>query len=449
MSKQTRNSVRFVALTLLERVDKGGAYSNLVVKEAIEKSKLNSKDARLLTEMVYGTISQQLRLDFYLAPFLKQAKKIDPWVRCLLRLSVYQLEFLDKVPSHAILNEAVEIAKERGNIGASKFVNGVLRTLQREGVPSLENISDEKERLSIEFSLPLWLVETFIAQMGIAETRTLGQSLLEPSHVSGRVDTRFCTRENALKELNELGIEAKASKLSAVGVVAEKGFLAGSQLFQAGEMTIQDESSMLVAPILQVAPNHHVLDACAAPGGKTTHIATYLDKTQGGQVTALDIHPHKVKLIQQNADRLHVADVVEARQLDAREVATTFEAATFDRILVDAPCSGMGLIRRKPDIKYQKQASDFEKLPTIQLEILESVAPTLKSGGLLVYSTCTILSAENEAVVAAFLANHPEFELAPLTVNRRVQTAVKENCLTIYPQTFHSDGFFISCLRKK
>lgn len=234
-----------------------------------------------------------------------------------------------------------------------------------------------------------------------------------------------------------------------MGIVAEKGFLAGSTLFQQGRMTIQDESSMIVAPILDVQPGDKVLDACAAPGGKTTHIATYLDAKKGGEVLALDIHPHKVALIQENAERLQVEDVVRARQLDARDVAKVVPNETFDRILVDAPCSGIGLIRRKPDIKYQKTPQDFQNLPKIQLSILESVTPSLKSGGRLVYSTCTIMEEENEQVVNAFLANHPEFELVTPNVNEHVRPALANQMLTIYPQMYHTDGFFISCLQKK
>lgn len=452
MSKKANGltkTVRFVAFTLLERIDKGGAYSNLAIKEAIETTHLNEKDARLLTELVYGTVGNQLRLDYYLAPFLKKAKKVDRWVQCLLRMSVYQFTFLDKVPNHAIVNEAVEIAKYRGNIGIGQFVNGVLRQIQRVGVPDVQAIDDHLERVAISYSLPIWLVQALVQQIGMEATEKLGESLMKPSHVSARVDTRWCTIQQAIAELANEGIAAKPSLLSSAGIVAEKGFLAGSTLFQQGRMTIQDESSMLVAPILDVQPGDKVLDACAAPGGKTTHIATYLDAKKGGEVLALDIHPHKVALIQENAERLQVEDVVRARQLDARDVAKVVPNETFDRILVDAPCSGIGLIRRKPDIKYQKTPQDFQNLPKIQLSILESVAPSLKSGGRLVYSTCTIMEEENEQVVNAFLANHPEFELVTPNVNEHVRPALANQMLTIYPQMYHTDGFFISCLQKK
>lgn len=448
MKKSVKKSVRYVALKALERVDQGGAYSNLLLRELIDKSKLNEKDGRLLTELVYGTISHQRLLAFYIQPFIMKAKKVDDWVKLLLELSVYQLLYLDKVPSHAVLNEAVEIAKGRGNEGIGRFVNGVLRNIQRQGVPSLETIEDPMERLSREISLPKFLTKKLVNEIGEEETLELGLSLFEPSHVSCRVDTRNITRDAALDILLEEGIEARKSDVSPYGIVADRGYIAGSSLFRYGLLTIQDESSMLVAPALQVEANHQVLDACAAPGGKTTHIATFLDAEEGGKVTSLDIHPHKVSLIEENAKRLHVSDVVEAKELDARAVSETFPENYFDRILVDAPCSGLGLMRRKPDIRYNKQPEDFRKLPVIQLDILESVAPSLKPDGILVYSTCTFAPEENQEVVAEFLNRHPEFSLVEVPVGNVVQSSIKNNMLTIYPHQYMTDGFFISCLRK-
>ncbi|HRL50782.1 MAG: 16S rRNA (cytosine(967)-C(5))-methyltransferase RsmB [Enterococcus sp.] len=448
-NKQTKRTVRYVALEALERVTKGGAYSNLLLRELMNQGRLNEKDGRLLTELVYGTIARQLLLDYYLMPFTKQAKKVDGWVQNLLRLSLYQLLYLDKVPSHAILNEAVEIAKTRGNIGISKFVNGVLRNVQRQGVPALTQIENPIERLSIEISMPQWLVEKFVHQIGLEQTRAFGLSLFEASHLSGRVNTNLLSREAAIETLTLEGFEVEESQISPYGIVGKKGFLAGSRLFAEGQLTIQDESSMLVAPTLQIEAHHQVLDACAAPGGKTTHMATFLKAEQGGKVTALDIHAHKVRLVEENAQRLHVADVVETKVLDARLVNQTFAPETFDRILVDAPCSGLGLMRRKPDIKYSKKPSDFTQLPLIQMAILESVAPTLKAGGLLVYSTCTIIPEENQMVVSQFLSHHPEFELVPLAVSPVLANSLTDEMLTLYPQTFLTDGFFISCLRKK
>ena len=335
--KKLRHSVRFTALEAIERINHGGAYSNLLLNELIQKNQVDGKDTALLTELVYGTISRQLLLTYQIEPFIKKAKKVDPWVKRLLQLSLFQMLYLDRVPDHAIINEAVEIAKAKGNPGTGKFVNGVLRSIQREGVPSLDLIKDPLERLATEISLP-----KFLAELGEAETRKLGLSLLEPSRVSARIDLRFLSREEAIEALAEDGIDARISELSPYGIVADKGFLAGSELFQNGWLTIQDESSMLVAQALQIEPGQKVLDACAAPGGKTTHIAALLNNE--GSVTALDIHEHKLKLVRENAERLRVADTVVTKEMDARKVAETFDAESFDRILVDAPCSGLGLM---------------------------------------------------------------------------------------------------------
>ena len=449
IAKHIKETARFTALELLTKISNNQAYSNVLINEAIKRHHLSDKDARLMTEIVYGTISRQLTLEYYLAPFIKKAKKVDEWVKQLLYLSMYQMLYLDKVPEYGIFNDAVTIAKAKGNPGIGKFVNGVLRNIQRQGVPSLDDIEDTVERLSIEISMPLWLTKRLIDDIGLEETKQLGHSLLTPSHVSARIDTRNVARDDAVKILNDEGIEVSSSQLSPYGVVAEKGFLASSQLFKEGKMTIQDESSMLVAPSMQIEETHLVLDACAAPGGKTTHIATFLSHEKGGKVISLDIHPHKIKLIESNANRLHVNEEVDAKLLDAREVKSTYPDDYFDRILIDAPCSGLGLLRRKPDIKYHKSPEDFMNLQRIQLEILESVVSKVKQWGIITYSTCTLTHEENKDVVAIFLNKHPEFELIDVLGATEFTKSYHDKQLQLYPHHYHTDGFFISCLQRK
>lgn len=446
--RNVKKTSRYLAMSILERTDKTGSYSNLLINEAIQKNKLSAADARLLTELVYGVLQRKLTLDFYLSPFLNEDKKIDIWVRNLLRLSIYQMIYLDKIPVHAILFEAVEVAKKKGHVGISKFINGVLRNADRNGFPSVEKIADPIERLSIELSMPRWLVEKFTADIGLEETKKLGESLLRPSHSSARVNEKFLTVEESLEAMEEEGFDVRESMISPVGIVSDGGHFASSPLFQSGQLTIQDESSQLVAPALQLEPHHQVLDACAAPGGKTTHIASYLSAEEGGKVTALDLHEHKVALITENAKRMHVEDVVTAMKLDARNVDQEFSDEQFDRILVDAPCSGLGLMRRKPDIKYTKKEKDLLNLQKIQLGILEQVAPKLKVGGLLVYSTCTIANEENKETVENFLAAHADFEKVPVRTEESLSGCLKDGFLQIYPHDFGTDGFFISCLRK-
>ena len=438
-----RHMVRYQTLLILNRVQQSQAYSNLMIKEA----EVADKDRGLLAEIVYGTISYRYYLDYQMDEFVR-GKKMDAWVRELLRLSLYQMIFLDRIPDHAVIHDAVTIAKQAGNEGVGKFVNGILRAFQRRGHIAVQT-EDALTTVSIETSMPKELLQFLSDQYGFDTTKALAYSLLTPSHVSARLTHLDESRPALLKELIAEGYEVKESQVSPYGIIGGHGFLAGSTPFKEGRLTIQDESSMLVAPALQVEPHHHVLDACAAPGGKTTHIASYLDANQGGKVTALDIHPHKKRLIEENAKRMHVEDVVEARVMDAREVQSEFDNESFDRILVDAPCSGLGLMRRKPDIKYTKTVEDLERLPQIQLEILESCASKLKNHGILLYSTCTINKKENEAVIEAFLANHPEFQVTTVKGSEQIEKSVHHQMVTLLPQDYYTDGFFICCLVKE
>ena len=447
--RNTKKTSRYLAMSILEKIENNHSYSNLLLNETIQKNNLSSADARLLTELVYGVLQHKMTLDYYLAPFLKENQKVDVWVRNLLRLSIYQMIYLDKIPAHAILFEAVEVAKKKGHIGISKFVNGILRNAERKGLRSIDQIKDPIERLSVEISMPKWLVEKFKAEIGMEETRKLGESLLNSSHSSARINEKYLSIKEAIEAMEEEGFDVEQSAVSPSGIVSSGGHFASSPLFQSGQLTIQDESSMLVAPAMKIEPHHQVLDACAAPGGKTTHIASYLSKQAGGKVVALDLHPHKVKLIEDNAKRLHVDEVIEGRTMDARKVESAFEDETFDRILVDAPCSGLGLMRRKPDIKYTKKPQDITQLKKIQLDILTSVAPKLKEDGLLVYSTCTITKEENQGTVESFLAIHSNFEKVSIVANELLSETIQDNLMQIYPQDFGTDGFFISCLRKK
>ena len=223
-----------------------------------------------------------------------------------------------------------------------------------------------------------------------------------------------------------------------------------TRLFKEGYLAVQDESSMLVAPALNIEPSHQVLDACAAPGGKTMHIATnYLDAQEGGKVVALDVHEHKVDLIKENAIRQHVESVVEAKQLDARNITDEFPENSFDRVLVDAPCSGLGLMRRRPEIRYTKTKEDILSLQKLQLEILEEVSKSLKSDGELVYSTCTITHLENQDVIRAFLDKHSEFTLVDVEYPNSDMNPNEDGTITIFPHQHKTDGFFISKLVKK
>ena len=449
LPRKVYESPRLAALELLVQVSEEDAYSNLLLKSYMTKHRLSEKDGRLMTEIVYGTISRKMTLEYGLTDFVEDTSKIDNWVKQLLLLSMYQMEYLDKVPVYSVISEAVEIAKAKGNQGIARFVNGVLRNIQRQGPRPTEEIKNALKRLSTEISMPKWLTKKLVEEIGYEETRELGLSLLEPSKVSGRIDTRKISQKEAVERLISEGIKATPSEISPYGVVADKGFLAGSSLFKEGLLTIQDESSMLVAPSLQIEKDNHVLDACAAPGGKTVHMATFLEEAAGGKVTALDIYEHKIKLIEENAERMQVDTLVETHLLDARDVSTAFPDNTFDRILIDAPCSGLGLLRRKPDIKYSKKKEDFLNLQEIQLEILESVVTKVKEWGIITYSTCTITSEENQEVIEKFLKKHPDFEKIEILGAESVADSYHDKMLQIYPHQYHTDGFFICSLRKR
>ncbi|WP_407891263.1 16S rRNA (cytosine(967)-C(5))-methyltransferase RsmB [Lacticaseibacillus sp. N501-2] len=438
---------RDLAVTVLEKVEKQGSYSNLTLDATLKKYTLDPRDAHLLTNIVYGVIQHRMTLDFYLAPFVGD-RKLDAWVRVLLQGAVYQMVYLDKVPERAIFYDATEIAKRRGKLGVAKFVTAILRHIQRQGVPSLDTIQDPTERLSVESSTPRWLVDLLIHEQGLEKTQSILSVINQPANASIRVNSQKHTVAELQAQLVDRFPDIAPSKVAPAGLVAPGGYLAGAPEFQYGMFTMQDESSMLVAPSMGIKPDFQVLDACAAPGGKTTHIAEYLDAQAGGKVVALDLHPHKVKLIAQNASRLGLADRVEAWAMDARDAKETFAPASFDRVLVDAPCSGLGLIRRKPEIKYEKKPEDLEHLPEIQSAILASVAGLVKVGGRLTYSTCTMAKAENQQVVATFLAAHPEFEQVPTPGLERLTKAHSAPALQLFPDDYDTDGFFIATLAR-
>ena len=429
-------TARSLALTVLENVLMNQAYSNIALNKHLKGSQLSVADKGLVTEIVYGTVARKLTLEWYLSHFIEDRDKLDNWLYILLLLSAYQLRYLDKIPNHAVVNEAVEIAKARKK-GSEKLVNAVLRRTLREGWPDIATIKRKNKSDSIAYSLPVWLVSKLKEEYGEERAQAIFESLLVRNKASIRVTD--LSRKEEIKAV----LEASDSPLAVSGLVKEQGHFAGHDLFSEGAITIQDESSQLVAPTLDIQGDEQVLDACAAPGGKTVHMASYLTS---GKVTALDLYDHKLDLIQENAQRLGVADRVQTQKLDARKVHEFFEKDSFDKILVDAPCSGIGLLRRKPDIKYNKETADFTSLQEIQLEILGSVCQTLRKGGIITYSTCTIVSEENFQVVEAFLESHPEFEQVKL--EHECKDILKDGCILITPELYGSDGFFISQFRK-
>ncbi|ARK31051.1 16S rRNA (cytosine(967)-C(5))-methyltransferase RsmB [Halalkalibacter krulwichiae] len=443
--------VREVALEVLLQIEKHQAYSNLLLNQTVKRANLDPRDVGLLTEIVYGTIQRRDTLDYYLNYFVKKGvHSLNDWVRVLLRLSVYQLVYLDRIPERAIVHEAVTIAKKRGHKGISGMVNGVLRSLIRQGVPTIDKGQSSIEQIAIETSFPIWLVQRWVEQYGTEITKEMCESSLIPPHVTVRVNQVKSTVEQALERLQVEGVQARFGELSEDALIIEKGNVFQTSAYLEGIVTAQDESSMLVGRALGVKEGMEVLDTCAAPGGKSTHIAEQMNDR--GEVFSFDLHEHKVKLIREQANRLGLTSI-KAEATDARKLKMHMNGKQFDRVLIDAPCSGFGVIRRKPDIKWSKQLKDVEAIKEIQSSILNEVAPLLKTGGTLVYSTCTVDKDENEKVVQSFLDRHPDFQLDKTLIERLPEKAksskhYKDGMITILPQDFHTDGFFIASLIK-
>lgn len=447
--KQFAQNVRWQALKLIHQIEYENQYSNVLIDQTLQHTQLNELDQKLLVQLVYGVVQRRLTLDYYLEPYLK-GKKIDTWIASLFRLSVYQLVFLDKIPDHAVLNEAVEIAKTNGHGGLGKFVNAILRQFKRQTLRALPAKDTAPfEYLSIQYSMPLWLVKELSQWLGnnANQLEALLESLLATPNLSARVIAPVSERSSIQQQLLAETVVTEPSQVSPYGLLVQSGNIIHSKVFHDGKVTIQDESSMLVAPLGKLTGTEQVLDACSAPGGKATHIAQLLTT---GHLTALDLSSHKLKNVDQHLLRMGLAEKVTTQQADAAKFLPK-NNALYDTIYLDAPCSGLGLMRRKPEIKYEKQAQDLVELAKIQAEIFNHVASLLKPGGVLVYSTCTLAPIENEQMVDQFLANHSDFQLDPIQPAELIQQDLlnEHGQIRIWPHQYHTDGFFISRLVKK
>lgn len=440
-------NARELALQTLTDILIDGAYSNHALSEQIEKNELTVQDKNFMTELVYGTLQHEQLLNFYVTPFFNG--KVKAWVRILIQMTLYQMLFLDSVPEHAAISEAVKIAKKRGGQFNGKLVNAILREMTRTPLPSLDTIKDEAERLAVETSHPLWLIKLWSKQFGWEKTIQMARANNERVNVTIRVNGVRGTREELKQKLESEGITCEYGNLSQDALVILKGNVIKTKAFEQGWFYVQDESSMLVARALK--PKHHskVLDTCSAPGGKTTHVAELMRQT--GTVYAHDVYEHKIKLIKDNVKRLGLTNVVATLQ-DATTLNERYESDSFDAVLVDAPCSGLGILRRHPEVKITKQPSDLDEIMMIQKKILNTVAPLVKVGGTLVYSTCTVNRKENDKMVEQFLAQHPEYELDPTLVNRLPEVLheqTKNGMVQLFPGDYQTDGFFIACLKRQ
>ncbi|MDB5085545.1 MAG: rRNA methyltransferase [Bacilli bacterium] len=447
-------SSREIALETLLKIDTHDAYSNLALQNILRKHSLSAQDRHFVTQLVYGTVQFQLLLDHYLQPFLKQpVEKLKPWVRQLLRMSTYQLFFLERVPPFAIVNEAVSIGALRGG-SLRGFINAVLRNLQRsEAYKQRASQLDVTQQTSasdiaIKTSHPSWMIQDWIDEFGLERAKSIAVSNNQRPFVSLRVNVRKITRDALYAQLKGEGLSVELSPVSPVGIRLLEGVDAAQwKWFREGFVTMQDESAMLVAPVLDPVKGMRLLDACAAPGGKTTHLAELLD--DDADIVAADLHRHKMELITGAAKRLHLSSI----RPEVRDMSLSgAEIAPFDRILLDAPCSGLGVIRRKPDLKWRKTPEDVTELPNLQQRLLHECWRHLRPGGVLVYSTCTIRSSENSRVIESFCQRQEDAllddvrDLLPEQVAEQV--LVSPFGVTILPDQFGSDGFFIARLSK-
>ncbi len=438
-------SSRSLALGVLQDVFVNGAYANIALSKKLNESKLSPLDRRLATELVYGSVKACGTLDWLLGHYVKKPlSQTDPLVVNILRLGMYQLYFMDKIPSSAAVNESVNLAKTFAHPGASGFVNAVLRSAVREPekvrYPNLAK--DPLRHIALREFHPEWLVRHWLDKLGTGETLALCHFNNSYPPLSLRTNTLRISREDLLQKLAEAGAEAEPSVLIPEGILCRRMGDEPLRFLREGLCQAQDESSMLVAHVVAPQPGDFVIDACAAPGGKSTHMATLMQNQ--GRVLATDIHPHKILLIEDNRRRLGL-DIIEARQLDATELHLSY-AMQADRVLVDAPCSGLGVLRRRPDARWRKETS-LKELPALQKKILQSAAQCVKPGGVLVYSTCTLEEAENDSIVLEFLQANPDFALD--TTGAYFPVPRQESMVTLWPQRDGTDGFFIARMSRK
>ena len=437
-------TAREVAMLTLTACEKQGAWSDGHLKQMLREQHLDSRDAALATRLCFGVLQNRMLLDWHLASFCNTPlNRLDLKVLCNLRIAAYQILFLDKIPASAAVNEAVNLTKKHcRNPRAAGMVNGILRAmLRQETLPAPEG-KDVPETLSVRYSHPRWLVEEFVSVLGSDGTEALLAANNEQPPISAQVNTCKATAEQTMELLASEGVHALPHPwMKNCLILSETGNLERLQAFREGLFYVQDCAARLAVTAARLQPGQRVLDCCAAPGGKS--FATAIDMNNRGEVISCDIHPHKIKLLEAGCERLGLS-VIHPMLQSASERREEWVNG-FDTVITDVPCSGLGIIRKKPDIRY-KDPEPLKGLPAIQKKILDNCCGYVKPRGTLIYATCTLLRRENEEIVLAFLAEHPEFELEPLGLN---VIGGDQPMLTFWPYIHHTDGFFVARLRKK
>lgn len=443
---------REVALKILYDINEKGAYSNISINKYFEGYELRDIDKAFITELVYGAVKWRLSIDWIIQQFSSvKLRKISPWILNVLRLGVYQLLYTDKIPESAACNESVALARRYGHSASSGFVNAILRNIgrSREKIKYPEKDKDVVQYLCVKYSHPDWMVKAWLDRFGEEFTEKLLESNNQVPDFSVRVNTLKVTREQLIEHLISIGIEAEEGKyLEEAVVIRNPSSISKLDAFKNGWIQVQDESSMLVARVLDPKPGELVIDVCSAPGGKSTHIAQLMDNR--GTVVSRDIHEHKIRLIEDSIKRLELS-IIRTEVFDATRLDDSF-IEKADRVLVDAPCTGLGIIRRKPDIKWARNIEDKKEITELQTNILNIASKYVKTGGVLVYSTCTLEPEENDFIVKEFISKNREFELEDISAllpNKLVKPSSREGFIQLFPNTDDIDGFFIAKMKKR
>lgn len=443
---------REVAAQALMEILTEDAYNNMTLQKILKKNgAMTSQDRGFVTEIVNGTLRNLTYIDWVINQFSKiKAEKMKPWICSVLRITIYQIGFMDKVPVSAACDEAVKLVRRKGYGALAGFTNGVLRTVSRKW--NEISLPDEKkeplEYLEIRYSHPKWLLKMWLHEYDYDFVKNLCRKNNESPDVTIACNTLKLSTEELTQKLIQEGVQVKQGHyLKNALHLSGTANLAVLESFQKGYFHVQDESSMLAVQVLDPQPGEKILDVCAAPGGKSLLAAEKMENR--GQIFSRDIHMHKLHLIEETAGRLGI-DIISIQQKDAAENVPE-EAEQYDKVLIDAPCSGLGLIRKKPDIKRKKNGNDIDTLVEIQKRILAASADLVKEQGILVYSTCTICKKENNKNVEWFL-NHYPYELCDMRTflpKDIEQETTEKGLLQLFPHVHNTDGFFIARMRRK
>lgn len=438
-------SARATALRVLVSCRNNGAWADAALKAQISRDGLSGPDVALCSRIVYGVMQNRMLLDFYIGAYCTQKPDhLQPPLLEILRIGAYQIIYLDKIPDSAAVNTSVELAKLAKRGQASGLVNAVLRKLSqnKKALPPVPE-RDDVQRLSIQYSHPKWFVKRLVSLLGREEAERFLACDNQIAPITVQVNPLKTTLEALTEELQQAGISVQPhSWVPDCLELSGTGDLAALPSFREGKFLVQDPAARLVSLIAGIRPGQKVLDVCAAPGGKSLSAAFAM--AGNGSIVACDLHENKLKRIQESADRLGV-NIITTQAADGRVFRPEWEAS-FDTVLVDAPCSGLGIIRKKPDTRYKK-ADDLFTLPVVQAAILDNAARYVRPGGTLVYSTCTILPEENEQVTEAFLAEHADFGLEPFELPLPVGKS--DGSLTLWPQRHDTDGFYICRMTRR